>query len=208
MIINLDFSEWWAERLVRSNKGCGEASRTPREICAHFWSLQMCEAVKRLAWLEGPRGRGAQSRCCPYGSAPTLPILIILSLMWNSTLFQKSKASASARCRTATLCLPCGFTHSSTFDFSVIFWTWIYWGVLYNLVSVYSLPFCLRLPLYMPGCSNKYDKWGYRCLQNELWSESLWCLTLLMKYLDESMYSHFVLRVTHCFAIEHILFLF
>lgn len=28
-----------------------------------------------------------------------------------------------------------------------------------------------------------------------------------MKYLDEWMYSHFVLRVTHCFAIESILFL-
>lgn len=108
----------------------------------------------------------------------------------------------------ATFCLFCGITHTPLCLISLLFSEhgWIFWGFCIIPLLVHSSSLSLRSPCSVPGCSNKYDKWGYRCLENELWSESLWCLTLLMKYLDESMYSHFVLRTTHCFAIEHILF--
>lgn len=108
----------------------------------------------------------------------------------------------------ATFCLFCGFTHTPLCLISLLFSEhgWIFLGFHIISLLVHSSSLCLHSPRSVPGCSNKYDKWGYRCLENELWSESLWCLTLLMKYLDESMYSHFVLRATHCFAIEHILF--
>lgn len=193
MIINLDYSEWWAERLARSNKGWGEASRTPREICAHFWCLQMCAAVKRLASLEGPRDRGAQSRCCPAEAVPLSrpdTNCSISKVIQHS--FQKSKPFVADTCLLSVFYV---VSHIPLLDFSVIFGTWLdFLGVLQHFLSVHSSPLCLRSPRSVPGCSNKYDKWGYRCLQNELWSESLWCLTLLMKYLDKSMYSHFVLR--------------
>lgn len=73
-----------------------------------------------------------------------------------------------------------------------------------GLWNVFSSLF-LVLPHSVLRCSNKYDKWGYWCFKNEPWSESLWCLTALMMYLDETMYSNFHFT-WHSFAIEHILF--
>lgn len=97
MIINLDYSEWWAERLARSNKGWVEASRTQGELCAH---LQMCEVVKWFASLEGPRGPEGSVQVFPYRSSPPLPLLVItaLSLMCYSILFKNPNLSSDT-CR-------------------------------------------------------------------------------------------------------------
>lgn len=76
----------------------GSITYTKRDLCtflelADVWS---CGAACLAGRASGPWG---SIQVLPYGSAPTLPILIILSLMWNSILFQKSKPSVSDRCR-------------------------------------------------------------------------------------------------------------
>lgn len=67
------------------------------------------------------------------------------------------------------------------------------------LVSPCSAAFSPSCPA---RCSNKYDEWGYWCLQNELRSERLWCLAALMTYPDETTYSHFHVAWHTVVAIE------
>lgn len=69
------------------------------------------------------------------------------------------------------------------------------------LVSSRSAAFSPSCPA---RCSNKYDEWGYWCLENELRSERLWCLAALMTYPDETTYSHFHLAWHTVVATEHI----
>lgn len=181
----------WKYRKVKQRLG-GSITHTEGDLC----TFSACRCVKLWGSLRRWKGLGGhktQSRCCPTETAQLCcPWLIAtLLLKWCRFLF-KNQIFSVWQMSAAILCLFCGLI--SLFCC----------GVSSQRSPRSYSPLCLRSSRSVPGCSNKYDKWGYRCLKNELWLESLWCLTLLMKYLDESMYSHFVLRMTHCSAIEHV----
>lgn len=98
-----------------------------REICAHFWCVQMCEAVEQLASLEGPRGPSGSVQVLPHRSGPTqLPLannfsvsnvmqLSFFPIIKSFFLFDRKTP------RHAPSCLLCGFMFSFMFDFSLIF---------------------------------------------------------------------------------------
>lgn len=185
----------WETREVKQRLR-GSITYTKRDLCtllvlADVWS---CEAACVAGRASGPWG---SVQVLPCRSSPSLSPLILtaLSLMWYSILLKNQNILWLTH-----VCF-LSFMRFHTFLCWISLWTWLdFLGVLQHFLSVHSSPLCLRSPRSVPGCSNKYDKWGYRCLQNELWSESLWCLTLLMKYLDKSMYSHFVLRKNTLFC--------
>lgn len=136
MIINLDYSEWWAERLVRSNKGwVGSITYTERDLCtflvlADVWS---CEAACCAGRASGAVGLSPGVALQKASNSVTPDNNCSISNVIQHS-FQKSKPFVSDTCQwLLSVFSVVSHTHSSMFDFSVIFWTWLdFLGVSYN----------------------------------------------------------------------------
>lgn len=162
-----------------------------REIgfCAHFWCMQVCEALNQHAYLGEPQGLGISPGGVPEVQGNSCCLLLIISHMTLLPFFNHTLSVIVCCLFCSSLCCFMYSTLSIFIPLNILF-LFVSWLFLSVLSSV-SFSLFLVLLHSVSHCSNKYDKWGYWCLKNELWSESLWCLTALRMYLDELMYSNF-----------------
>lgn len=158
--------------------------------------------------LKSLRGCRAQSRWHPTtnSSSKTLFLLAINYFSYDSTVFPwyhtlcetlLTIAVVSVYSVVSCLISLLLFKHGFIFLFN---------GIYSRALSPVCPSLFLLLPHSVSRFSNKYDKWGYWCFKNELWSESL---LMFDSFNDVSWWigvQSFSLHVTYCFAIEHILF--